>query len=125
VADVMTARGSGQELDITARPFVEEMAIKEDRVVLRCRPWATIASSRATTTRKNNSLAGRRPPCRGTRRIPPEKATARIMDTTSPQQDQQLRSAIKVPEVTAASWVTKAPTTGMGERVGLAAGWTT
>ena len=37
------------------------------------------------------------------------------MDTTRPQQDQQLRSAIKVPEVTAVFWVTKVLTTGMGE----------
>ena len=47
VVDVMmagAARMSGQELGSEARPFVEEMAVKEERVVLRCRPYATFAS---------------------------------------------------------------------------------
>jgi PPOX class probable F420-dependent enzyme len=46
VVDVMMAaagRMSGQQLGEEARPFVEEMAVQEDRVVLRCRPYATFA----------------------------------------------------------------------------------
>lgn len=46
VVDVMMAvagRMSGQPLDAEARPFVEEAAAKEERVVLRCRPYATFA----------------------------------------------------------------------------------
>jgi hypothetical protein len=46
VVDVMMAVGgrmSGTPLGEEARPFVEEMAKKEDRVVLRCRPYATFA----------------------------------------------------------------------------------
>ena len=44
--DVMMAvagRMSGEELDSSARPFVEAMAEEEGRVVLRCRPYATFA----------------------------------------------------------------------------------
>jgi len=44
--DVMMAvagRMSGEELDASARPFVEAMAEEEGRVVLRCRPYATFA----------------------------------------------------------------------------------
>ena len=47
VVDVMMAtawRMSGQELGEDARPFVEAMAEEEDRVVLRCRPYATFAT---------------------------------------------------------------------------------
>lgn len=46
VVDVMMAvagRMSGQELDAQARPFVEQMAEQEDRVVVRCRPYETFA----------------------------------------------------------------------------------
>ncbi len=46
VVDVMMAVGgrmSGTPLTEDARPFVEEMARAEDRVVLRCRPYATFA----------------------------------------------------------------------------------
>jgi len=46
VVDVMMAvaeRMSGQALGADARPFVEDMAAKEQRVVLRCRPYATFA----------------------------------------------------------------------------------
>ncbi|HME78519.1 MAG TPA: pyridoxamine 5'-phosphate oxidase family protein [Mycobacterium sp.] len=46
VVDVMMAvagRMSGQQLGDEARPAVEAMAIEEDRVVLRCRPYATFA----------------------------------------------------------------------------------
>jgi PPOX class probable F420-dependent enzyme len=46
VVEVMMAvagRMSGQQLGEEARPFVEEMAVQEDRVVLRCRPYATFA----------------------------------------------------------------------------------
>jgi hypothetical protein len=46
VVDVMMAvagRMSGQPLGEEARPFVEAMAADEDRVVLRCRPYATFA----------------------------------------------------------------------------------
>jgi hypothetical protein len=46
VVDVMMAvagRMSGQSLGDEARPYVEEMGVKEDRVVLRCRPYATFA----------------------------------------------------------------------------------
>ena len=46
VVDVMMAVGgrmSGTPLAEEARPAVEAMATKEDRVVLRCRPYATFA----------------------------------------------------------------------------------
>jgi hypothetical protein len=46
VTDVMMAVGgrmSGTPLGDDARPFVEAMAEAEDRVVLRCRPYATFA----------------------------------------------------------------------------------
>lgn len=44
VVDVMMAvagRMSGQPLGEGARPYVEEMAAKENRVVVRCRPYST------------------------------------------------------------------------------------
>ncbi|MFF0011301.1 pyridoxamine 5'-phosphate oxidase family protein [Streptomyces sp. NPDC005374] len=47
VIDVMMAVGgrmSGKALGDEARPFVEAMAEQEDRVVIRCRPYATFAS---------------------------------------------------------------------------------
>jgi len=47
VVDVMMAVGgrmSGTPLPETARPAVEAMARKEDRVVVRCRPYATFAT---------------------------------------------------------------------------------
>ena len=46
VVDVMMAVGgrmSGTPLDEKARPVVEAMAKKEDRVVIRCRPYETFA----------------------------------------------------------------------------------
>jgi PPOX class probable F420-dependent enzyme len=46
VVDVMMAvagRMSGQSLGAEARPHVEAMAVQEDRVVVRCRPYATFA----------------------------------------------------------------------------------
>lgn len=46
VVDVMMAvagRMSGEPLGADARPFVEKMALDEDRVVIRCRPYATFA----------------------------------------------------------------------------------
>jgi PPOX class probable F420-dependent enzyme len=46
VIDVMmavAARMSGQELGHEARPVVATMAAEEERVVLRCRPYATFA----------------------------------------------------------------------------------
>lgn len=46
VTDVMMAvagRMSGQQLGEEARPYVEAMALEENRVVLRCRPYATFA----------------------------------------------------------------------------------
>jgi hypothetical protein len=46
VVDVMMAIGgrmSGTPLDEEARPVVEAMAKKEDRVVIRCRPYQTFA----------------------------------------------------------------------------------
>jgi nitroimidazol reductase NimA-like FMN-containing flavoprotein (pyridoxamine 5'-phosphate oxidase superfamily) len=46
VVDVMMAvagRMSGEPLGAEARPFVEEMAADEERVVLRCRPYSTFA----------------------------------------------------------------------------------
>jgi PPOX class probable F420-dependent enzyme len=46
VVDVMMAVGermSGQPLGAEARPFVDAMAEKEQRVVLRCRPYSTFA----------------------------------------------------------------------------------
>ena len=36
-------RMSGQTFGAEARPLVEQMAEKEDRVVVRCRPYATFA----------------------------------------------------------------------------------
>ncbi len=47
VVDVMMAvagRMSGQPLGEEARPFLEQMAKDEDRVVLRCQPYATFAT---------------------------------------------------------------------------------
>jgi hypothetical protein len=46
VVDVMMAvagRMSGQPLGDEARPYVAQMADQEDRVVVRCRPYATFA----------------------------------------------------------------------------------
>ena len=46
VVDMMMAgaeRMSGQRLGEEARPYVEAMAVREDRVVVRCRPYATFA----------------------------------------------------------------------------------
>jgi len=46
VVDVMMAvagRMSGEALPEDARPFVEAMAAEEDRVVVRCKPYATFA----------------------------------------------------------------------------------
>jgi len=46
VVDVMMAvagRMSGEPLSDDVRPFVEAMADEEDRVVIRCRPYATFA----------------------------------------------------------------------------------
>lgn len=46
VTDVMMAVGgrmSGEALGADARPFVTAVAKKEDRVVLRCRPYSTFA----------------------------------------------------------------------------------
>ena len=46
VVDVMMAvagRMSGQPLGDEARPYVEQMSVEEDRVVVRCRPYATFA----------------------------------------------------------------------------------
>jgi hypothetical protein len=46
VTDVMMAvagRMSGEPLGEEARPFVEAMAAEEDRLVIRCRPYATFA----------------------------------------------------------------------------------
>ncbi len=46
VVDVMMAvagRMSGQPLGDEAHPYVTQMADKEDRVVVRCRPYATFA----------------------------------------------------------------------------------
>jgi PPOX class probable F420-dependent enzyme len=46
VVDVMMAvagRMSGQPLGDEARPTVEAMAVEEDRVVIRCRPYETFA----------------------------------------------------------------------------------
>ncbi|MEM9036656.1 MAG: pyridoxamine 5'-phosphate oxidase family protein [Actinomycetota bacterium] len=45
--EVMMAVGgrmSGTELDESARPFVEAMAEDEDRLLIRCRPYATFAT---------------------------------------------------------------------------------
>jgi hypothetical protein len=47
VVDVMMAvagRMSGQQPGEEARPFVRDMARKENRVVIRCRPYATFAT---------------------------------------------------------------------------------
>jgi PPOX class probable F420-dependent enzyme len=46
VVDVMTAvagRMSGEPLGDEARPFIASMAEQEERVVIRCRPYATFA----------------------------------------------------------------------------------
>ncbi|MEO1055691.1 MAG: pyridoxamine 5'-phosphate oxidase family protein [Actinomycetota bacterium] len=45
--DVMMAVGwrmSGEEIDASARPVVEAMAEEENRVLLRCRPYASFAT---------------------------------------------------------------------------------
>jgi hypothetical protein len=39
----VAGRMSGQPLDEQARPFIEAMAEREDRVVVRCRPYETFA----------------------------------------------------------------------------------
>jgi hypothetical protein len=39
----VAGRMSGQPLGDEARPYVAQMADKEDRVVVRCRPYATFA----------------------------------------------------------------------------------
>jgi len=47
ICDVMMGvawRMSGNELPDSLRPFIHEMREKEDRVVLRCTPYATFAS---------------------------------------------------------------------------------
>ncbi|WP_082959142.1 MULTISPECIES: pyridoxamine 5'-phosphate oxidase family protein [unclassified Mycobacterium] len=47
IVDVMMAVGwrmSGQQPGAEARPFVKEMAEREGRVVIRCRPYATFAT---------------------------------------------------------------------------------
>jgi PPOX class probable F420-dependent enzyme len=47
VVDVMMGVGwrmSGQQAGDDARPFVREMAEREDRLVIRCRPYATFAT---------------------------------------------------------------------------------
>jgi hypothetical protein len=36
-------RMSGEPIGEDARPFVEAMAVEEDRIVIRCRPYATFA----------------------------------------------------------------------------------
>ncbi len=41
----VAGRISGQPVSDDARPFLEAMAAQEDRVVLRCRPYATFAPS--------------------------------------------------------------------------------
>jgi hypothetical protein len=59
VVDVMMAVGermSGEPLTADARPFVESMAEKEQRVVIRCRPYATFAQPHGT--RVASSLSG-------------------------------------------------------------------
>ena len=53
VVDVMMAaagRMSGQPLGDDARPYVEQMADKEDRVVVRCRPTRHSRSHPDTST---------------------------------------------------------------------------
>jgi hypothetical protein len=60
VIDVMMAVGermSGQPLGAEARPFVQTMAEEEERVVLRCRPYATFATPLRDVHR--NDPAGR------------------------------------------------------------------
>ncbi len=47
VVDVMMASGwrmSGKQLPAEARPVVQQMATKEGRVVIRCRPYSTFAT---------------------------------------------------------------------------------
>lgn len=47
ITDVMMGvawRMSGQQLSAEARPMVQAMAARENRIVLRCRPYATFAS---------------------------------------------------------------------------------
>jgi len=58
VADVMMAVGwrmSGQPLADDARPVVEAMAAEEDRLVLRCRPYATFAQPTGHLHRNNQA----------------------------------------------------------------------
>lgn len=74
VVDVMMAgaeRMSGQRLGEEARPYVEAMAVREDRVAVRCRPYATFAQPPRhlynTTIKPKKSLTGCRPRSRGMR----------------------------------------------------------
>jgi hypothetical protein len=58
VVDVMMAvaeRMSGQRPGDEARPFVEAMAERDDRVVIRCRPYATFASPRQHLDRNDQA----------------------------------------------------------------------
>lgn len=60
VVDVMMAvagRMSGEQPAEEARPLVEAMAAREDRVVLRCRPYATFAQPPAHLYRNDQEEA--------------------------------------------------------------------
>jgi hypothetical protein len=60
VVDVMMAvagRMSGEPLADEFRPVVEEMALREKRVVLRCRPYSTFAQPPAHLYRNDQEEA--------------------------------------------------------------------
>lgn len=75
---VVAGRMSGEPLGEAARPFIEAMAADEDRVVLRCRPYATFARPRhgtsTATIKKSRSPTGSREAYLGTRRTRSEGA---------------------------------------------------
>ena len=92
VVDVMMgvgARMSGQQLGDDARPVVAAMAEDEDRVVLRCRPYATFATPPRHLHRNDQESAdhpldlGQRPVGRGRFRTDARPTRARRDDHPS------------------------------------------
>ena len=79
VVDVMMAvagRMSGNPLPEEARPLVQQMAIDENRVLIRCRPYETFAQPRGTCTamtKTSRSPTGYPALSRGTRPTQPRR----------------------------------------------------
>ena len=78
VVDVMMAvagRMSGQPLPDEARPHIEALRVQEDRVVIRCRPYATFGQPPRHLHRNDQQepvTIGFRAPCRGTPQTRPD-----------------------------------------------------